>query len=245
MSRVYGEVPMKSSGIFPKSIICVASYLLGIVTVAVLCCDDWRQVADAINLPASASEMDGGEEQLPVARLAFVFPKGIDGIAGVTASVYTDDAEYPLDVRLYRAEGLLVVETQANLGQVFIPHFYFLDSNGEKVKEYLAQLVPDQSLITYPGQDFSGDLQYPRHYQPAEIQLNAGENTDVSLETENRIWVGDRFVNLWQVVSLSSGSAQASSPDCTLIDLGQGQPSLVGISSDGKSGDVISLEVLP
>jgi hypothetical protein len=250
MSYVGGEVPMKRSDTSPLSIAAIAfAYMAGVITVAVLCCDDVIlpgeiPYANASPLPpASESDMDGGRETPVLSGIAFVFYEEIEDIAGVTSSVHVGDSELVLEnTRLYRVDGALVVETQAETDKDFRPHFYFLNRENEVVKEYRAYLTPNRSLITYYDLHFGQDEQLPYHNLPQEFQAAVGENT-LTLESENRLWVDDRFVDLWQVVHLPDGS-QASASNCNLVEIDQ--PSkLVGVTSDGTSGETVTLEVLP
>jgi len=233
----------RSKGASPVGIAAlVTAYFAGIITVAVLCCDDWRQVADAINPPASASAMDGGEQApADLSSLAFVFDD-IDEIASMTASVHIDADEEILEgFRLYKTGGVMVVEVQAEMNRNFRPHFYFLNRKDEVVEEYRANVFVNRSLITYHSQTFGVDEQFPYHAQPEEIQANVGETT-FTLEHKSRLWVEGQFLDMWQVVHLPADS-QASASNCTLTEIGQ--PSTVGIISDGTSGETVSLEVLP
>ena len=234
----------RSEGTSPLTVAVLASaYCAGIITVAVICCDDVLLPGETEHTSASPL-LDGGGSSV-LSDIAFVFSEDIEHIVGVTASVYIDGANRPLeDVRLYRTEGVLVVETRAETNQTFLVHFYFLDSNGEVVKEYLANLVPDLSLITYHDQHFADDYQSPKHGLPEELQATVGETVEISLENENRLWVGGRFVDLWRVIHLPADSS--ASANCDLVEIPLGQHfKAVGVASDGISGDTVSLEVLP
>ncbi len=234
------------NGIFPRSAVCVASYLAGVVTVAVLCCETDTVWYETIDHAHAASASDGGEEQPPVlSDLAFVFYENIEDIAGVTASVHIGASEETLEhVRLYRTDEALVVETQAEFNANFRPHFYFLNRKKEVVKQYLGNVFVDHSLMTYNYQRFGENEQTPYYSQPDEIQVDVGETAEITLETKNRFWVDGRFVDLWQVVHLPTEAQPSASGNCKLLNLNLPSKS-VGIISDGASGETVTLEVLP
>lgn len=246
MSRLRGEVPMNfRNGTFPKSTVCVASYLAGVVTVAVLCCETDTAWYETIDHASAVSASDGGEEQSPVlSNLAFVFYK-TEGIAGVTASVAKGGSEETLgNFRLYRTDGALVVETQAELDRNFRPRFYFLNREGKVVEQYRANVFVDHSLMTFDYQRFGENEQTPYYSQPDEIQVDVGETAEITLEAKNRFWVDGQFVDLWQIVHLPTEAQPSASGNCKLLNLNLPSKS-VGIISDGTPGETVSLEVLP
>ena len=234
---------MKGSSTSPITVaVIVSAYLGGIVTVAVLSCDDWRSIADVINTTSFASSSDGGGEQSSdLSVLAFVFEEETEEVVGVTASVHEGSAEVILNgVKLYRTdETTLVVEVETEIYRNIRPHFYFLNREGEVVQEYRASAYVDQYLITFDEQSFGEMENGLDHDQPDEIDAEVGDCIQIPLENKRRMWVNGKFHTLWRVVNLPSDSYVASPSNLVNSD----QPSIVGIA-DGASGEIITLEVL-
>lgn len=229
-----------SEGASPLTVAVVLSaYLGGIITVAVISCDDVWLPGETEYTNASPS-FDGGSDKSPdLSVLAFVFLSNTEGIVDVAASVYEDGKEVKLNgVSLYRMGNTLVVEVKAEMRMGLLPHFRFLNHNGEVVKEYLAYVYVDQSLITCNKEVFSEDFQFAYYNQLDEIEAEIGDCFDITLENENRVWVNGAFHTLWKVVRLPAGSYIASPAKLVEVD----QPSIVGIAG-GIKGETVSLEV--
>lgn len=230
-----------SKGVSPlRAIVILSAYLGGIITVAILSCDDVFLAGETDY--ANASFLPDGGEQLPdLSVLAFVFEEGTEEITGVTASVHEGSSEVILnEVKLYRISGaILVVEVKAKINRSIRPHFYFLNREGEVVQEYRVHTYVDQSLITYTKQSFGEKEEPLYHDQPAEIKAEIGDTPPILLKNKRQMWVNGKFHDLWRVVKLPPDSYATSPSDLVNSD----QPSIVGIAG-GTEGDIVSLEVL-
>lgn len=231
----------RSTGTSPiTAIALISAYFGGILTVAVICCDDVLLPGETEHISASPPFDAGGVGSSDSSLLAFVFEEETEGITGLISSVHQGASEVPLDgAELYRAGNVLVVEVSAERGQVFQPHFYFLNRDGEVVKEYWVYLSVDRSLLTYDEQQFGNYLKPIYHNQPTEIEAEVGDCFEIPLEQKSRIWFNGEFHDLWQVVRLPSGSHAASPSKLVEVD----QPFVVGIAG-GIEGETVSLEVL-
>ena len=219
----------------------VMSYILGVVTVAVVCCG--TDVLEAVEYGhAQAASTDEGDVQV-LSTVSFVFYEGIEDIVNIQASAYVNGLDVkPLnDYKLYRTEEMLVVELETQKGYTTHFVFLFINGDGEEVAMFKAEALIDQSLITYHDMHFGDKEKVLNHTQSFEVEIMDDESIDVPLGKSMTVWSNGRFHNVRRLVSKPNDSSIGSS-DCTLQNF---QPSnSVGIISDGTEGEIVHLEVL-
>ena len=235
------------NGISQKEIVVnVTSYILGIVTVAVICCggDEYVWHATEHSHTNATTSTDEGEEPLILSKVSFVFYEDIGEITGVhaVADIYGFDENPLYDYRIHKKEEMLVVEVETLKGYTTHFDFRFVNRDEEVVATFKAEAEIDQSLITYHDMHFGDREKVLNHLQPYEVEM-ANESIDVPLGRGMQIWSDGRFHIVRRLVSNQDG-IQVQSFDCDLHDFLSPTES-VGIISDGTEGEIVHIEVLP